>query len=585
MSGRGRRASLPPADHARPEVLAADGLVVHHYNSAGRVQDYDFSTLPVAEPMQRSLAALFAVRCTAHHWSAHASSRGQWRLVKCFADFLSQQDRPPRDLDELTGALVRRWRESQPKTGGGHTMVTGIASLLRADARLQTGPAAEELARRFPKPKSGTQSYSEAEFDQIKVAARRMFRSALLRIDENAQHLARWRAGEVAKGCREWRIGEALDIIARTGDLPFYTDKNGKRSLSMRYRRALGGAAAEVTWQRLFLSRLEATALGVLLMAEYGWNLSVIDRAEVPRATPDPGEDGHPTYRIPLEKPRRRAGHHYETRNVTDDGAASQGRLITQALQATRFARAIVEELAPGTDRLVVWRTNVLGRQERNDKDRHPPVGPFCFGIHSDHAKKWGKAQGFSGSPFRRGRRTVNALDRREPGQNSQDTHDRHYVLVDKRVQAEAVDVIAAGAEDAADRARNAVLVAKVCDQVDPGDLETATADCSDYGNSPYPSPDGGCGAPSFLMCLGCENARVHPGHHPRLAHLHHALTNLHSILPPADWETDWGEAHARLEDLKNNKLGDGQWAQALARVTDVDRDLVDHLLTGDLNA
>lgn len=77
-----------------------------------------------------------------------------------------------------------------------------------------------------------------------------------------------------------------------------------------------------MTWQRLFLSRMEAIALGVLLMAEYGWNLSVIDQAEVPRASPDPGEDGHPTYRIPLEKARRGAGRQYETRNVTDDGAA-----------------------------------------------------------------------------------------------------------------------------------------------------------------------------------------------------------------------------------------------------------------------
>ena len=37
------------------------------------------------------------------------------------------------------------------------------------------------------------------------------------------------------------------------------------------------------------------------------------------------------------------------------------GRLITQALQATRFARALVEQLAPGTDRLIVWRTGNRG--------------------------------------------------------------------------------------------------------------------------------------------------------------------------------------------------------------------------------
>jgi hypothetical protein len=85
------------------------------------------------------------------------------------------------------------------------------------------------------------------------------------------------------------------------------------------------------------------------------------------------------------------------------------------------------------------------------------------------------------------------------PGQHSQDTHDRHYVLPDERVRAEAIEVIAA---------------------------------CSGTRDSPWPAGDGGRGA-SFLMCLACPNARVHPGHHPRLAHLHEALASLRSVLPP----------------------------------------------------
>ncbi len=174
------------------------------------------------------------------------------------------------------------------------------------------------------------------------------------------------------------------------------------------------------------------------------------------------------------------------------------------------------------------------------------------------------------------------AVDRREPAQHTQETYDRRYVLADKRVQDEAVAVIAAGAEDAASRARKAVLVAQVHGEPAAGDTETATADCSGFSNSPYPAADGGCAA-SFLMCLGCENARIHPGHHPRLVHLHHCLANLRTVLPPPAWEANWGDTHARLEDLKN-KLGDGQWSQAQARVTDADRDLIDLLLTGDLD-
>lgn len=582
MSPHGRTASLPPIDHARPEYVAPDGLVVHHYNSASRVQEYDFSALPVAEPMQRSLAALFAARCAPHRWTVHASSAMYWRQLETFTAFLSRQERPPRDVEELTTSLIERWRQRVLSTAGGYTTFTAVTSLLRADPRLQTAPIADALARRAQRPRSGTQSYSEAEFDQIKAAARRMFRAALLRIEDNARHLHRWRAGEFTDGSPDWVLGEALDILARTGD-PAYgpSRKKGRRDIAGKYRAAFGGTSPTVTWQRLFLSRMEATALGVLLLAEFGWNLSVIDRAAVPRASPDPGDDGRPTYRIPVEKRRRGAGRYYETRNVTDDGASSAGRLITQALAATRFARAVVADQAADIDLLVVWRTHTVGR-ERADRDRQPPVGPLHFGIQRDAAKNWARAVGLTGSPFQRGRRTVNALDRREPGQNSQDTHDRHYVLVDKRVQSDAVAIIAAGAEEAAEHARKAVLVAEVRDAPHADDVETATADCADFEHGPYPAPDGGCRA-SFLMCLGCTNARIHPGHHGRLAHLHHALGNLRSALVPTVWETDWGDTQARLDDLKT-KLGDAVWTRAKAQVTDAERGLINLMLTGDLD-
>ncbi|MFF2254176.1 hypothetical protein [Streptomyces sp. NPDC058142] len=311
--------------------------------------------------------------------------------------------------------------------------------------------------------------------------------------------------------------------------------------------------------------------------------LRVQHRAEVPRASPDMGEDGQPTYRIPLEKFRRGAGRYFETRNVTDDGAASAGRLITEALAATRFARAVVEDMAPGTNRLLVWRASGSSPRHRiTDSNRHQPVGPFRFGVHSNSGSEWAKAHGFTGSPFLRGRRTVNALDRREPAQNTQDTHDRQYVLVDKRVQAESAEIIAAGAQDAADRARSTVLVAELHDQPQSGDIETATAACRDYNDGPTPKPEGGCGA-SILKCLECQNARIHPGHHPRLAHLHSALVNLRSIVPTAAWAADWGDAHACLEDLRS-KLGEPAWNRALGQVTGEDRDLITLLLTGDLD-
>ncbi|MET7296951.1 hypothetical protein ABZS79_33470 [Streptomyces griseoloalbus] len=543
---------------------------------------YDFATLPVAEPMQRSLAVLFAARCHPNRWGSHRSSRLMFQFLEKFTAFLSGLERPPRDVDELTTAQVKQWRLGQMGTAGGYNAITRVGSLLRQDARLASGPVADELAVRAQRPQSQTQSYSEDEFDRIKRAARRTFRAALLRINDNAAHLERWRACAFAPGSQDFILGEALDSLARTGDIPRRVSAKGARNAIWRFHRILGNTSPAATWQRLFLSRLEAAALGVLLMAEFGWNLSVIHQAKVPKASPDQGEDGHPTYRIPVVKYRRGGGRYFETRNVTDDRAGSPGRLITEALQATRFARAVVEDLAPGTDLLIVWRFEHGGRVITTS-DHHPPVGFFRFGVADGAGSAWARSEGLGGSPFRRGRRTVNALVRREPGQNSQTTHDRDYVLVDQQVQQEAADIIAAGAEDAAERARHAALVAELRASPDPDDRETATADCHDYEHSPFTGQGEGCRA-SFLLCMGCINARIHPGHHARLAHLHRALTHLRSAQSPTMWEADWGESHARLEDLKR-RLGEPVWAQALARVTDADRDLIDCLLTGVLDA
>lgn len=580
MTARGRRAALPSNDHSRPDYVSPEGLLVSHYNRAGRVKHYDFGTLPVAEPMQLSLAALFAARCVPARWSAHTTSTGIWFCVQGFARFIAEQQHPPRDLDGLSVDLLKRWRQHTVKNSP-YRVVHATMALLRDDARLQVGPVADELLRRVKIPTSGTQSYSEAEFTQITRTAKQMFRSALRRIDRNAEHLRRWRNGEFIADSQDWTFGEVLDCLASTGSVtPYiYTAPNGRKQLASRYVAVLRENNVQVPWYLLlFPSRLEIAALGVLLMAEFGWNLSVIDRLRVPRASPDPGP--RPTYRIELHKPRRGSGNHHETRNVTDDGASSPGRLISHALHATRFARTLVDLEAPGTDRLLVWHNSTPSRP-RLDHDRQPPVGSFAFGITSAAALEWGQSIGLSGSPFRRGRRTVVALNRRQPSQHSQNSHDRDYALVDKRVHHEAVEVIAGGAEDAAAHARKAVLQAELRNAPTAGDVPTVTADCAGFDSSPYPRSDGSCGA-SFLLCLGCTNAHIHPGHHPRLAHLHHALSNLRSVMPPTTWIADWGDAHARLEHLKHS-LGESIWNHALSRVSADDRGLIKHLLMGNL--
>ena len=156
MSGRGHRAVLPAGGHARPEYLVADadgGLTVRHYNREGRAREYHFTQLPVPAPMQASLAALFAARCTQDRWSKHITSASAWRCIRRFAGFLAGLEPVPRDLDELTAAIVRQWRVSLPAGAGGHRLFQEVSSLLREDRRLQAGPVADELARRTKMPR------------------------------------------------------------------------------------------------------------------------------------------------------------------------------------------------------------------------------------------------------------------------------------------------------------------------------------------------------------------------------------------------------------------------------------------------
>ncbi|MFE9725927.1 hypothetical protein ACFYQ5_20605 [Streptomyces sp. NPDC005794] len=569
----------------RPAVLLDDGLVVEHRDRSGAVAVYDFRALPVGDTLRLSLARLFAARCVPSRWTSHQSSRYFWLPLQAFTAFLATLDAPVADLDQLTAGVWQQWRLSRPNAPLGYRQITTVRGLLLDDPRLSAA-AREALARRVLKPAAKEASFQDAEFDAIVTTARRMFRAAHLRITDNARHLAQWRSGTFARGSEAWLLGEALDCLARTGEAPHDTRVRRQRSRVLaRYARVLGGEKPEHTWQRLFLTRMETVALGVLLLAEHGWNLSVINRLKVPQAAPDAGSNGPRIYRVELEKHKRGAGRYFETRNLTDDGAASPGRLITQALEATVFARAAVHTLSPGTDRFLIWRSGraPLEVHPQDETGRKLGIGVFGFGISGRTAKGWATQQGLPSSPFRRGRRTVNTLHRRAPGQNSQATHDRVYALGDPQVRQAAVPVIAEAAEAVVAKARATVLAAELRKRADPADQPTATADCHDYDNSPYPGPGGGCGA-SFLMCLACPNARIHPAHHSRLAHLHHALDSLRTAMEPGQWQRQWENGHARLEHLKG-QLGAAVWTRALADVTDTDRDLIALLLNGDLDS
>ncbi|MEU2119585.1 hypothetical protein ABZ567_29000 [Streptomyces sp. NPDC016459] len=578
MSRRGRTAALPEQPHRRPAVLEEGGLAVEHRDPQGRRRSYDFAVLPIPPAFQRSLAVLYAARCSpGGGWDSVKTSEGYWYLVRAFAEFLAGLEDVPQDVDRLTAAHWAAWRMSLPPRTSGYNKYATIAGLLQSDARLPQ-PVREAMAQRFAWESGREQAYRPEEFQDIRAAARRTFRAALLRIRENTGRLQSWRAGEIPVGSREWLVGEALDVLARTGDVPLY---EFRRAMRRTHREALGGSAATCTWMRLFLSRKEATALAVLIVMELGLNATTVSELPVPEALPGTGEAGVPVYRLRLEK-RRRAGHRgrFESRNLTDSGAGSSGRVITEALEATAAARAVVALTGEAPNRLLVWHQTT--GHERQAYLKPVRVGPFGFGVDERAGRDWARSVGLPGSPLRRLRRTVNVLHRREPGQNTQDTHDQVYVLPEPQIREAAVPVITAGALDAVASARRTVFAARLADQPQEGDRPTATTHCADFEHGPFGPPGRGCTA-SFLLCTACPNARVTPAHHPRLAYLHQALTALRGVLGAAVWEADWADSHARLDDLRA-RLGETVWATALGAVTGEDRAMITHLLQGDFD-
>ena len=184
MSGRGRRAVLPPPDFQATQRIAADGLQVTVVNKEGYGRVFDFADLSVPEPMRGSLARAFAAQSMG--WNSHSSGESYWQSVEIFARFLKDQGHPAEDLGDLTSATLRLWRNNHKDTPGGREALAKVRTLLRREPRLAQGLAAEELARPVPKKgKPSKQSYRPSERDEVLLAAERQFRAALLRIREN----------------------------------------------------------------------------------------------------------------------------------------------------------------------------------------------------------------------------------------------------------------------------------------------------------------------------------------------------------------------------------------------------------------
>ncbi|WP_158991291.1 hypothetical protein [Streptomyces griseus] len=573
MSRRGRKAALPTGDHRRPPVLAPGTLQVTHVAEDGvKKATYDFADLPVAEKLQRELAEVFAANAGPDGvWKSTASSREAWLILLYFSRFLAAQDPVPAALSEVSSTAWAAWRISRTPNSTGRRQIRKVAQLLREHPQVPE-ETRQLMTKRVSRDVAKETAYSDADFDKIKKFATRKFRTALHRIRDNQRYLQRWRDGEFTEGSDDWLAGEALDQLSRTGETPHYIGTDNRRRPVQRYTRALDGASGPLTWRRLFLTSEEACALIVLFIATYGWNASPVETMKVPDATPDAGNDKQTIYRVELHKKRRTAKTQYETRNLTDWGANSPGRLIAEAIEATEPARQVLARAGQPADRLIIWHL------ARKSPDAVDPAELFDTGLRNNILRSWPEELAGLKVNLRRLRKTVVIAHQRTPTQHTRDTHDGVYLLPDPRTHAEAAPVISAGIGEAIDVAQSAFQARVSRAETVAGD-DTPTASCSDYRNSPFGEAGSPCRA-SFLMCTACPNAVVTPRHLPRLAYLYEVLGELKAVLDAAVWDQDWRAPYLRLSGLRAAPdFTDTEWKDALGDVTAEEKAMIDQLL------
>lgn len=574
MSSRGRNAAQPPDGHQRPSPIAFDGLMVTHLNEKGDASvDYDFSLLSVGVDLQRQLAAIMAERVKpTGPWRNLPTSKQVWDMLVTFSRFLSSLELPPNQIADIDLATWKQWRLSRWNSATGRRWLR-LSSAYLLDHPDVRHAVREEMSVRLPRDVSIEATYTEAQVRAMKSTASRIFREAEHRIGANLEHLRRYGEGEFEPQSVDGMVGQALECLMSTGDVPIRLDQRGVRNVDWRFVKPLGGSSSPKTWERLFLTSVEAMALTILITLKHGWNLTSVNELTVPSVVPS--ESDGPIYRVEIEKRRRKPPHRYETRSIADYGSKSEGRLFTRAIAVTEPARAFLRTVGAPTDRLIAWHVY----QGLTVEDRSALVR---FGVGEKPKESWTRATGVEVN-FRRIRKTVNVRYRRTPNQNTQDTHDSKYVLLDPQAQRESEPRIAEGILEAVQHAEKTVAATILhSDRVD-GD-ETATASCRDELNSPFSETGVACRA-SFLLCLSCRNAVVMPKHLKRLSYLHECLRSLKGSVSPAVWREDWDEHFQRLENLRSQHYSSAEWERAIRQVTDEDRAIISSLLKGELDA
>lgn len=607
-----RGAALPQPGYTSP---------VNHFSSPGHnivrvypeaesgFKDFSFHSLNVAPELQTAFAEGFA-RATGPAGTRRtiASAQNLFSGMTLFVNLMASGPRPPGCLADLRPSHLAELRMRHSRAGNGALIALRVA--LRGNPDLPV-PFRSALFTPLtkPAPSATAVSYTPADFRAIQRAARSDVRAMVARIRAGEEELKAWRAEQelgstdsTPQRGKQSR-GSVLNHIALVGDVP--------RSPSGRSR---GQGPISDRWNlfySLFPTLSDMAAMVVLFQCLTGENVSTICNLTARYSRADASVDGETPVLITRgSKPRRGPDkaemdlaftaipewiQASESKGESDDYASAFGLyMIAEKLcrRAREFASSNALLVGHSPHRL---ETSVNGTGFR-------PVPHNC-------TRRWEGWTDSDGNPLlvdsRRLRRTFLELHQRPVAQTT-DTLANTYLLRDagslaanqevvqhvlegevERIQTATVAAVltehdvAQAAADNEGVARRFGITGEKLQSVLEGRFDTVATACVDNEHGPVTEPGQPCTA-SFLLCLGCPNARSEPRHIPVQALMRQQIERRREELTPDSWKQLYGTAAEQLDDLLKQQRADV--AAAASQAMDEDSTLIEALLDGRLD-
>ena len=599
-------ATLPDPGYVRPSRRSNGGFAVQVVGEDGTdFGVYDFSDLDAPVGVVMPLVDGFE-RATGSggRWRTQLSVKQGAKVLRRFATKVVELQPGIEVIGELSPETWWAWRQWISEQNRWPGQINQTRALLH-DTEGIADTTRRALNGRVSKPKQRQyQAYSRSEFRRVRAAGWRVVRAAARRISTNLEHLDAYRAGEEPDDTPSiqiswdiWTRGQILDEIARTGT--FNLPSGVQPRQRARLRQMLGVTRRGHIAQAIYATSPEVAWLMVTLVCEQGYNASVLDTMQATTHRADDRRDDPAVYVAELDKPRRGP----QARYFSNAFSGRRANLLELAIAITQPARDTMALLGHPTDKLLVART--LIDNHRRD------TGMFktdwsATGNRYAALREGSTILGDDGKPLKvtfQALRLTDQVINRRARQNSDAVSESVYRQPDPQTRQHAVGVITQGQADAVEHARTTLKMrtagwhhpsnlaspetvahelqvpqATAADLLS-GNLNTATAACLDFTNSPFATEPGQPCPASFFACFSCTNAVATPDHLPRLVALHDALRRIASAVDASVWDADYAVHFRRLDDLLTANATTAEREQARQRISAKDTATIDRLL------